>query len=164
MANAVLITSVTGIVVSGVVGPAATSWAGRRAARRQFVRDQAARRLDDLRALFDEAATVLGVGPIRLREIWEASRTGADDEALREWPDQVYVIGQRLQLRLGADDPVVRQYETVRTALREAGEISPDAGMQRYEQAVSRFESARDSFLAAAQARLDAPIADKESK
>jgi hypothetical protein len=64
-------------------------------------------------------------------------------------------------LPLSSVIPIV---ETVRTALREAGEISPDAGVQRYEQAVSGFEAARDEFLAAAQARLDAPIAEKESK
>lgn len=68
MVNTVLIASVTGIVVSGVVGPAVTSWAARRAARKQFVRDQNAKRRDDLRALLDEAASVLGVGSIRLRE------------------------------------------------------------------------------------------------
>ncbi len=165
MADTVLIASITGIVVSGVVGPAATAWAGRRAARKQFLRDQAAKRRDDLRALCDEAARVLGVGPIRLRESWEAQASGAElTEAHRVWPDQVFVIGQRLQLRLGAGDKVVTQYDAVRQALRDAGQLPPDAGRQRHEDAVSRFEAARDDFLAAAQAKLDEPISDQEPR
>lgn len=163
VANTVLIASVTGIVVSGVIGPAVTSFAARRAARKQFLRDQAAKRRDDLRVLFDEAATVLGVGPIRLRETWEAQQTGA---ALtieqRAWPDTVYVIGQRLQLRLGAAHAVVTQYEVVRTSLREAGRLTPNADQERHENAVLRFEAARNDFLAAARAKLDEPIPDQE--
>lgn len=165
MANTILITSITGIVVSGVVGPAATAWAGRRAARKQFLRDQAAKRRDDLRALLDDAARVLGVGPIRLRETSEAQTVGAGLTAeQRAWPDQVFVIGQRLQLRLGAGHKVVTQYDAVRQALREAGQLAPDADRQRHEDAVSRFEAARDEFLAAAQAKLDEPISDKEPR
>lgn len=164
MADAVLITSVTGIVVSGVVGPAATAWATRRAARKQFVRDQNAKRREDLRALLDEAARVLGVGPIRLRETWEAEAGGTMPDVLRAWPDDVYVIGQRLQLRLGAEDAVVTKYRAVRTALHEAGQVAPDAETQHHENAVLRFEAARDEFLAAAQAKLDEPIPDKERR
>lgn len=163
VANTVLITSVTGIAVSGVVGPAATSWAARRAARKQFLRDQAAKRRDDLGALLDEAASVLGVGPIRLRETWEAAATGAIPDALRAWPDEVYILGQRLRLRLGAQDPVVTRYETVRTALVDAGWVAPDAEAALHDTAIEHFEVARDQFLAAAQAKLDAPISDKEA-
>lgn len=163
VANTVLIASVTGIVVSGVIGPAATAFAVRRAARKQFLRDQSAKRRDDLRVLFDEAASVLGVGPIRLRETWEAQHTGAvaTDEQ-RTWPEEVYVIGQRLQLRLGMQHAVVSQYGAVRTALREAGQLAPDTDEERHENAVLRFETARNDFLAAAQAKLDEPIPDKE--
>lgn len=164
MANTVLIASVTGIVVSGVVGPAATAWAARRTARKQFVRDQNAKRREDLRDLFDEAARVLGVGPIRLRETREAEAAGTMTDELRAWPDQVYVIGQRLQLRLGGKDTIVTKYNAVRTALQQAGQIAPDADAQRHENAVLRFEGARDEFLAAAQAKLDEPIPDKEPR
>lgn len=163
MADPVLIASVTGIVVSGVVGPAATAWAARRAARKQFVRDQATKRRDDLRALFDEAATVLGVGPIRLRETWEAQNAGGElSDELRAWPDRVYIIGQRLQLRLGLGDPIVTRYNAVREALRDSGRLAPGADEKRHKQAVLGFEAARNDFLAAAQAKLDAPIPDKE--
>ncbi len=160
MANAILITSISGIVVSGVVGPSATAWSTRRTARKQFVRDQGAKGRDDLRTLFDEAASVLGLGPIRLRQIWEAGDAGMTD-ALRAWPDEVYVIGQRLQLRLGAGDTVVTEYDKVRTALTRAGEVAPNDN-ERHDQAVKQFEDARDKFLAAALAKLKEPIPDKE--
>lgn len=162
MADTVLIASVTGIVVSGVVGPAVTAGAARRAARKQFVRDQNAKRREDLRALFDEAARVLGVGAIRLRESRQAASAGTMPDELRDWSDEVYVIGQRIRLRLGATDPVVANYDAVRAALRQAGEIGPDADAQLHEDAIAGFEAARDTFLVAAQAKLDEKITDKE--
>ena len=98
MANTTLVVSVTGIVVSGVVGPTVTSWAARRAARKQFVRDQAAKRREELHALLDEAASVLGLGPTRLRQTRELQRASAElPEDLRLWPEQVYVIGHQLR-------------------------------------------------------------------
>jgi hypothetical protein len=62
VANTTLIAAVTGIGVSGVVGPMATAWATRRANRQQFERDQAAKRRADLQALIDVAAELLGAG------------------------------------------------------------------------------------------------------
>jgi len=164
MANTVLITSVTGILVSGVVGPGATAWAARRSARKQFIRDRAAKGREDLRGLLDEAASVLGVGPIRLRTTWEAqqARRNPPEEA-RAWPDAVYVLGQRLRLRLGAEDPVVKEYDVVRARLVEAGKLTGEVDDERHENALLRFESAREKFLTVARAKLDAPIPDKEA-
>jgi hypothetical protein len=156
-------TSITGIAVSGVVGPSTTAWATRRANRSQFVRDREAAKRDDLRDLFDEAAKVLGVGPIRLREIWEQD---ADEDVVkraRAWPDEVFVVGQRLQLRLGAGSPVANAYETVREGLRAAAKISP-GDTPEHDAALDRFEADRSMFLAAALAKLDEPIPDKEPK
>jgi len=163
VANTTLIVSVTGIVVSGVVGPTVTSWAARRAARKQFVRDQAARRREELLALLDEAASVLGLGPTRLRQTRELQRASAElPEQLRLWPEQVYVIGQRLRLRLGGADPVVRSYDTVRERLIEAGQLAVQDDEQQHENAVLRFEAGRGEFLTTARAKLDAPIPEKE--
>lgn len=162
VANTTLVVSVTGIVVSGVVGPTVTSWAARRAARKQFVRDQAARRREELLALLDEAASVLGLGPTRLRQTRELQRASAElPEELRLWPEQVYVIGQRLRLRLGGADPVVRAYDTVRERLIEAGQLAMQ-DEQQHENAVLRFEAGRGEFLTSARAKLDAPIPEKE--
>lgn len=162
-AQQVFWTSVTGIVVAGVVGPSATAWATRRASRSQFVRDREAARRDDLRALFDEAAKVLGVGPIRLRQTWEQNRDEATAKLVRAWPEEVYVVGQRLRLRLGAGSPVVAAYGTVREGLRAAGEIPP-ADEAHHEAALDRFETDHNAFLAAALARLNEPIPDKEPR
>ena len=74
------------------------------------------------------------------------------------------MIGQRLQLRLGAEDAVVTRYEAVRAALLDAGEIAPDAEQQAHENAVERVKTTRETFLAAAQAKLYEPISDKEPK
>jgi len=163
VANTTLIVSVTGIAVSGVVGPAATSWAARRAARKQFVRDQAAKRREELHGLLDEAASVLGLGPTRLRQTRELQRASVElPEDLRLWPEQVYVIGQRLRLRLGGADPVVRAYDTVRGRLVEAAQLAVQDDEQQHENAVLRFEAGREEFLATARAKLDAPIPEKE--
>jgi len=130
----------------------------------QAVRPRSGRaRRDELRALLDDAASVLGVGPIRLRQTWEVQENGETlNDEVRAWPDDVYVLGQRLRLRLGAQDTVVTRYNEVRERLLEAGQLAADAEEQGRENAVLRFETARDEFLAAAQAKLDAPIPDKE--
>jgi hypothetical protein len=156
-------TALTGIAVSGVVGPSATAWATRRANRAQFVRAREAAKRDDLRALFDEAAQVLGVGPIRLRQTWERTADEETAKLVRAWPDEVYVIGQRLELRLGADTPVIAAYIKVREGLRAAGEIPPD-DESRHAAALEKFESDRKVFLSVALAKLNEPIPDKEPK
>lgn len=163
MASTTLIVSVTGIVVSGVVGPTATAWAARRAARKQFVRDRAASRRDELHGVLDEAASVLGLGPTRLRQTREAEQARLPlPEELRLWPEQVYTIGQRLRLRLGAADPVVAAYDIVRERLVDTDRLARDGDEKQHEDAVLAFEAAREQFLEAARAKLDAPIADKE--
>jgi hypothetical protein len=59
---------VTGIVVSGVVGPSETTWSAVRATAPIWSATARPPGAMALRALFDEAAQVLGVGPIRLRQ------------------------------------------------------------------------------------------------
>lgn len=117
MANTTLIVSITGIAVSGVVGPSTTAWASRRAARAQFLRDRAAARRDELRGLLDEAAIVLGLGGTRLRQAWEAEQAGQALDQFRPWSEQVFTLSRRLRLRLAADDPIVAAYDVVRDRL-----------------------------------------------
>jgi hypothetical protein len=164
VANTTLIASVTGIVVSGVVGPTATAWATRRAARSQFLRDRGAARRDELRGVLDEAAVLLGVGATRLRQAWEAHQSHTPDSALQAWSEQVFAMGQRLRLRLPSENAVVKAYEVVRTRLVEASQLLSGAGDRdhAYEAALAAFEDARTSFLSAAQVALDAPITAKE--
>jgi hypothetical protein len=161
MVSPTLIVSIVGIAVSGVVGPSATAWATRVAQRRQFIRDREAMRRDELLQLLDEAASLLGLGAIRIRQAVEMEI----DDTSRAWPEAVFAMGQRLRLRLGPAHEIVTTYEEVRTTLVSAGEAQaaqrdqPDS-----EQGVQRFESARSAFLDAAQRALDAPISDKEQR
>jgi hypothetical protein len=160
LADTIVYTSIVGIVVSGVVGPAATAWGTRRAARKQFIRDREAKRREDLRELLDEAASLLGVGAIRLRELREASGAGETlPDEVRAWPASVYTMGQRLQLRLGRNNEVVSKYDQVRQRLVETDGVTDRDG---HENAIRRFEGARDCFLEAARTELAKPIKDKE--
>lgn len=163
MADSTLIVSVTGILVSGVVGPAVSTWAARRTARRQFLRDRAAGRMAELGSILDEAASLLGLGVTRLRQTREASLAGSQlGEDLRTYPEEVYVVGQRLRLRLGGEDPIVKAFEEVRASLVEASEC-PDDDESAHEAAAVCFEENRERFLTAARARLSAPISEKET-
>lgn len=158
LANTTLIVSIAGIAVSGIVGPSTTAWAGRRAARSQFLRDRAAERRDELEKLLDEAASVLGLGATRLRQVWELDRVGRQATEFQPWSEQVFLIGQRLRLRFRAHHPIVVSYDTVRQKLVIAGELVSQSDVERYEAALADFEAAREDFLATSQAALDAPI------
>lgn len=160
VADSTLIVSIVGIAVSGVVGPVVTVWATRASARRQFMRDREDRRRHELLGLLDEAAAVLGLGAVRLRQGRE--QRSEPTEEVRLWPEQVYALSQRLQLRLGAGHSVVTAYDSVRSELVNAGKV----GVQdpAHEEAILRFEDARGRFLAASLSVLNAPIQDKDPK
>lgn len=163
MANTTLIVSVTGIAVSGVVGPTMTAWAARRAQRHQFVRDREAKRRDELLGLLDEAAATIGSGATRMRQLAEAAAAGADPPPdLPAWSEKVFAIGQRLQLRLGGGHDIVKSYERARALLTELGRAGADGATD--DPAVERFEQARGEFLGAAQKALEAKVSHKELK
>ena len=147
------ILGVTGIVVSGVVGPLVASWASRRADRERFERDQAEHRRDEFRAIADEGAVLLGAGETNLRLAHEAAARGeTEPEEVREWAGRVYLLGQRLLLRLPGDDPVVARYQHVRDALVAVGEAYGD--QERYPAAAEEFGARRSAFLDEARAAL----------
>jgi len=152
MSSAVTL-GVTGIVVSGIAGPAVSSWFNRRGDQQRFARDQLQRRRDDLRAIFDEGAALLGAGETNLRLAHEAASQGVGElVAVREWAGRVHLLGQRLLLRLSEDDPVVVAYEAVRGALIAVGETYGDD--VRYQPAVASFENKRGDFLDKARTSL----------
>jgi hypothetical protein len=156
VANTTLYTAMTGIVVSGVAGPAVASWAGRRANRQQFSRQVALERRGDLRSLLDQAAELLSAGATNIRLAEEADRAGQPaPEEVSEWADKVYVLEQRLLLRLPTADPVVLRYGEVREALVALG--TSDAS-------VEEFETARSAFLESARQTLDEPVTEAETK
>jgi hypothetical protein len=153
--NATVVVSAVGILVSGVVGPTLSGWAGRRADEQRFQRDQAARRRDDLRTVVDDAARLLAVGGTNVRLIREARDAGAIEGGdVREWASSVHVLEQRLLLRVPATDAVATTYQVVRQsliALDDDQHGDPD-------QAAADFETKRDAFLTAARAALDAQV------
>src|SRR2546425_753837 len=103
---------VTGIVVSGVLGSAIAAYFSRRGDRQRFLRDQLQRNREDLRAIVDEGAVLLGAGGTNLRLAREAASRGESaPEEVRDWGGEVHLLEQRLLLRLPADDAVVTAYE-----------------------------------------------------
>jgi hypothetical protein len=147
-----LAVSITGILVSGVVGPQLTVWSTRRADRRQFNRDQAAHRREDLRSLLDEAAVLLASGATNLRLL-----RSVPTPEIRDWLGSVFPLGQRLRLRLPGDDQVVAAYNQVREALAAAAE-QPGNDV---EAAIVDFEHKRELFLDLSREALSADIPDR---
>lgn len=153
--DSTLIASVTGIVVSGVVGPAISGWAMRRTDAQRFKREQHGKRRDDLRAVVDEAAALLAVGATNIRRLQEARAANREDpEDVRDWASDVHALRQRLLLRVEPSDPVARAYQGVRDALIALGQPEGEA----LEEAVRDFEEKRLAFLAAARGALEAEV------
>lgn len=156
-ASKTLIVAIVGIVVSGLLGPAATSWATRKANKQQFERDQKAKRRDDLRTVVDDAALLLGAGVTNLRRAREEKAAGRDEPSeVTEWASQVHLLRQRLLLRRKPNDAVVISYGAVLDALNEVGGAASD---ERYAAAVESYKQRMDQFLADARKALDAPVA-----
>jgi len=154
MADSAVVLGVTGILVSGVVGPTVAAWLARRARSRDFHREQVAHRRDELRRLLDEAASLLASGPTKIRVLHERS-SQSDVEEAEAWLGQVFPIGQRLQLWLPADHPVVSSYERVRERLIDAA--TAGAGPAA-DPVLSQFEEERRWFLDHARNALLSPI------
>jgi hypothetical protein len=160
MANTTLYTAVTGIVVSGVAGPAFAAWASRRGSRQQFDRQVTLGRRDDLRSVLDQAAELLSTGATNIRIATDAARaSGAEPEVVREWASQVHLLQQRLRLRLPATHGVVRAYDEVRNALIHLGAEGDADGADP----VREFEAARSRFLDEARRALEAPVTEAQT-
>lgn len=157
MADNTVIVGVTGIVVSGVVGPAVAAVLARRTRTREFHREQVAARRDELRKLLDEAASLLASGPTNVRILHERT-AGAELDRARGWLSQVFPIGQRLQLWLSADHPVITAYERVRERLVDAAEAGPAPATEAI---LDQFELERKTFLDRARDALLGPIPEE---
>jgi hypothetical protein len=156
MADRTLIVSIVGIGVSGVVGPLATARAQRRANAQQFALDRQRQRRDELVSIIDEAAQLLAVGATNGRLYAEARDRGeGPGPDVESWAQQVNTHKQRLRLRLPGEHPVVERYEDVRLAAVTVME-GPEVGR---DDAINRFEHARDAFLDEGQAVVDAEVA-----
>jgi len=148
------ILGVTGIVVSGVVGPLIALWGNRNGDRRRHALDAQRRQHEDLQAVVDDGAVLLGAGETNLRLAHEAVAAHREiPTEVAEWSSRVHLLGQRLLLRLPADDPIVTSYEGVRAALLELGGAYGDEAV--YPRAVNEFDARRSAFLAEARAALE---------
>lgn len=154
--NAVVL-GVTGIVVSGVVGPTVAAWHAERARRRDFYRSQLVQRRDELRVVLDEAARVLASGATNLRVLLHSASPTSDQEDAKRWVSQLFPLGNRLQLWLPAAHPLVCSYESVRLQLVGIAE-SPDA--LNGGALLAEFERQRQEFLTIARETLLQPISD----
>lgn len=152
MDSGAVVVAVTGIVVSGVLGPVVASGIAARNDRRRFTRDADRERRDELRAVLDDAAVLLSAGPRMLRQVRESAPRSAEHQVATEWSNQVYPMRERLLLRLPAQHPVVDTYDRVRDALTAIAQAGRD-----HEASIAAFEAARDAFLSAARETLDAP-------
>jgi hypothetical protein len=155
MADSTVVLGVTGIVVSGVVGPTVASWMARRARTREFHREQVAERRDELRSMLDEAASLLASAATNLRVLHQSRPDPDDLQRARAWQSHVFPIGQRLQLWLPADHAVVEAYDRVRQQLLAAAE----SGQPMLDDALlERFEHERARFLDASRQTLLSPL------
>jgi hypothetical protein len=159
MADGALVLGVTGIVVSGVVGPAISAWFSQNSQTKAFNRAQAALRRESLRSVIDDAAVALASGATNIR-ILQAQPTSSEQyRNAIEWSLRIYPIGQRLQLWLRSDDPVVTSYGKVRDELTK---ISSASTPKDADALIREFEDERARFLEIAREKLRMPITSKE--
>ncbi|MGH9170826.1 MAG: hypothetical protein ACRD0Z_08135 [Acidimicrobiales bacterium] len=153
MSDAVTL-GVTGIVVSGVIGPAVAAWLSRRAELSRFRREQVVYQRNQLKALLDEAAVLLAKGPTNLRLLREAALDSPERGHANEWLGEVFPIGQRLQLWLPSDHVAVQVYDRVREALVTTAESADPVAIGT---ALAQFDELRGEFLDEARSLLLTP-------
>jgi hypothetical protein len=158
--NATLIVGVVGIVVSGLMGPSvAAAWTSRRE-RQSDHRALVVARRDDVRALLDEAARVLGGAVGHLRPLLAAEQRGEPPpQEAADFLGSLVPLGQRLRLRLPSEHDVIAAYERVREKLRVLAQATQS--QSAFDAAVDEFEAERERFLAAGRAALQAPISEE---
>jgi alkanesulfonate monooxygenase SsuD/methylene tetrahydromethanopterin reductase-like flavin-dependent oxidoreductase (luciferase family) len=155
--NAAWIVGIVGIVVSGVAGPSVSAWWNGKREREKDMRAQAMAERADLRDVADEAAKALAGAISQLRPALVAKRDGqAFPAETRDFLGELFALGQRLQLRAGAGEPVVGTYESAREQLIEVSKATGSQG--EFDAAAGVFEQRRAGFLEAVRLALRAPI------
>lgn len=160
--NSTLIVGVVGIVFSGFVGPSVVAFFTARRERSKDKRALIVARRDDLRALVDEAAGVLGGAVSALRPLLAAELAGEEaPKEPRDFVGALVPLGQRLRLRLPATHALVKAYDTTRDKL--LGLAGATDSQAAFDAAIGEFETARQAFLDEARKVLQAPVdEDKE--
>ena len=157
--NAAWIVGVTGIVVSGVLGPSVSAWWGGKREREQDVRAQRMAHDADLRAVADEAAKALASAISKLRLALSARQDGrAFPPEVRDFLGELFALGQRLQLRAPAEGAIASSYESAREEL--IGLSQATSSQAEFDAVTKAFEQRRAAFLEAVRVALRVPIDD----
>jgi hypothetical protein len=161
--HSTLIVSLVSVVVAGVLGPAVTAVLTSRREKDKDERAFVAARREELRALLDEIARMLAPAGTFLRELATADREGdSRPEPADTWLRGVFPLVERLRLRLSDEDDVVKKMQAVHTRMVAASEATHDAAA--FDQAQDAYDEARDEFLTAARAALEAPLTTPKAK
>jgi hypothetical protein len=160
--NGTLVVGIVGIIVSGIAGPTVAAVLSARRERAKDKRALIAARRDDVRAVVDEAAKLLGGAVSALRPLLAAELAGdAPPPGPRDFLGALVPLGQRLRLRLPEDSPVVAAYDATRHRLVDLADAT--GSQAAFDEAVEAFEDARQEFLDEARKVLQAPVdEDKE--
>ena len=145
-----VLVAVTGIAVSGILGPFVSNLMSGRGEQAKFARETARKNREELRDVLDDAAALLSDGPRILRQLAEQPNDTTRVAEAREWSVQVFPMRERLALRLPDNDPILAAYDQVRDATEELAKQPQDAA------AVTAYETARNRFLTAARTNLSA--------
>jgi hypothetical protein len=155
--HSTLIVGVVGIVFSGFVGPSVVAFFTARRERSRDKRALIAARRDDLRAVVDEAAGVLGGAVTALRPLLAAEMTGEESpKEPRDFLGALVPLGQRLQLRLPAEHDVIKSYDLARDKLLALADATESQAA--FDAAIEQFEASRKVFLDEARNVLQAPV------
>jgi hypothetical protein len=166
-------TAITGIVVSGVVGPATGGFIAWHLAGRAQRHERELADLETARIVLDEAAThlrtALGYGG-QLRGLYLTHGEFLGERAAPQL-DQVYATfraveldRQRIELRFGADSPVTQAFKDTVDALLEAGSAAHTAAgdtratWAKLKDTLAAAERAAPRFLQAAHAAVGARL------
>jgi hypothetical protein len=155
MDTGTVLVAIVGILASGIVGPMLTARATRQSNKQQFELTRGDDRRKDLRDVADEAARLLALGATNLRLLRTArERIEPESPELQTWASSIHILEQRLLLRVASADPVATTYHAVRRALLE---LDQPKG-QPLEDGIAHFEAAREDFLGAVRASIEAPV------
>lgn len=159
--HATLIVGVVGIVFSGFVGPTVTGWWSARREREKDQRALVLARRDDLRALVDEAARVLGGAVAQLRPLLQAELEGrTPPKEPADFLGSLFPLGQRLRLRRAEGDAVVTTFDNARLQLLNVAGAT--RSQDAFDAATVTFEAARADFLEAGRKAIQAPVSHKQ--
>jgi hypothetical protein len=137
-----LVLEVTGIVVSGVVGPVVVAYAVTSGDRRRLVEQEAEDDRDDLLKVLEESGSLLGSIAVGIQQLAADTRAAMPSE-LHDLTSRLYLIRERLLFRLRPDGPIVESLDRILDVLKELDVAeAPD-----YRALETKFDPVHVTFL-----------------